>query len=177
MLQKNFPEISNRKKPTKIVCSGIPFTGSMHTDDTKRTDTLCDFVFNLPKPEITLNGNPISEYGNRALLTSENSGTNHSSTLYKEVFGTDSAEVIYEYTNDNRLNALIISDSYSNAIKPVLASHFNKTIFIDMRHYFHEYGDYFNLSDYISKHDIDFILYLGGFFTTTMDESYIINSY
>ena len=61
-------------------------------------------------------------------------------------------------TNRNHLeNILIISDSMSNPIRDVIASHFNKSIFINLDMYNSEIGE-FNIDDYISEYKVKKVL-------------------
>lgn len=177
MLKKDFSEVGNAKTPKSHYCSNVKFHGSLADNNPENYDTICEFEYDLPEYSITLNGKETEEYGNRSLYKSTIDDTDPSINHYREFFGKDSAEVIYQSDNNTGLNALIISDSYSNAIKPVLSSHFDTTVYIDLRHYLGEYGDFFNLVEYHDKYDFDLIIYLGGFYTTIMDESYNINYY
>ncbi|MER2108119.1 MAG: hypothetical protein ABS949_14380 [Solibacillus sp.] len=54
----------------------------------------------------------------------------------------------------NEINALIIRDSYTNAITSTLAAHFNEAHLLDMRHYTG------NLAELINENDINLILLL-----------------
>lgn len=177
MLKKDFSEIKNAKTPKSYYCSNVQFHGSLADNNPENYDTICEFEYNLPEYTITLNGNEVEEYGNRSTYKSTVEDTDPSINHYREFFGKDSAEVIYQSGNKTGLNALIISDSYSNAIKPVLSSHFDTTVYIDLRHYLGEYDEFFNLAKYHDKYDFDIIIYLGGFYTTIMDECYMINYY
>ena len=91
--------------------------------------------------------------------------TNH----YGEYYGVDYDEVIMNYKKRKKENLLIISNSFSNSINELIASHFNKTFIIDTRHYKN-----FNVHDYIKKNKISKILFImdsGGYFK---DDSYYL---
>lgn len=77
-------------------------------------------------------------------------------TDYQIAFGSCDYETIYDFKTENKPNVLVFGDSYINAMKKSLASHFNKTIYIDMRSNVGE----FSLDEYINKYDIDAILFL-----------------
>ena len=78
--------------------------------------------------------------------------TNH----YARYYGDDYAEVIFDYSNSDKENLLVLCTSYSNAIKDLLASHFNKTYYVDLRHY-----KDFDINSYIEKNNIDKVLLMG----------------
>jgi hypothetical protein len=50
----------------------------------------------------------------------------------------------------------VLCTSYSNAIKDLVASHFNKTYYVDTRHY-----KDFDVNEYIEENDIDMVLMMG----------------
>lgn len=177
IVAKDHPEIETAKKPKNAYCSNVRFHGSLSDGKPENYDTICEFEYDLPSYTVTVNGQSQEEYGKRSIYKNTVDDSDPTLNHYREFFGKDSAEVIYDYGNNTGINALIVSDSYSNAIKPVLASHFDKTVFIDLRHYLGEFGDYFNLNDYQEKYDLDVMIYIGGFYTTLIDESYQINNY
>lgn len=55
-------------------------------------------------------------------------------------------EIIYNYNRPEKENLLIISDSFSNAINEIIASHFNRTYIIDLRQ-----NKEFEPNEYIQK--------------------------
>lgn len=177
ILNNEFPQIGFPKKPMSTYCSNVKFYGSLTDGKEENYDMICDFEYALNNHDIFVNGIKVSEFGNREKYKTELIENDIKINHYKEIFGTDSAEVIYDYGNNTGINALIITDSYSNAIKPVLSSHFDKTVYIDLRHYLNQFGSYFDLKAYQEKYNFDVILYIGGFFTIVMDEAYLINNY
>lgn len=78
---------------------------------------------------------------------------------YIEYNGKDVDFLEYVFENGTDRNLLIIGDSFTNAIEPLLASHYHHTYAVDIRHY-PDY--YFSLSEFLSTHDVDDILVLGG---------------
>lgn len=182
MIMEKFPEIQDPKEPTGNFCSTAQFYGSLvkrsnFNLDSSIYDTICDFTYDLPTYQVTVNGESVSEFGQRSAYFKNEYDSNKGVNHYREFFGKDSAEVIYDFGNNTGVNALFISDSYTNAIKPVLSSHFDKAIYIDLRYYLGEFGDFFNLKDYIEKYDIDVVVYVGGMVTVYMDEAFNVNNY
>ncbi len=74
---------------------------------------------------------------------------------YMDFYGPDVGEVKYDYSNQNKDNLLILSSSFSNPINPLIASHFNKTYIVDLRHY-----ENFIIDDYLKKNDINKVLFI-----------------
>ena len=72
---------------------------------------------------------------------------------YWHVFNADH-EIMYDFQQDEYDNLLIVKDSYSNPLGILLAQHFNKTYLYDPRHIEE------SLEDYISKNNIDIVLFL-----------------
>lgn len=171
-----YPQVGFARKPQSAYCSNVRFYGSLSDGDMENYDTICEFEYDLPDYSVTLNHLPVAEYGNRTLYHQPVDDSDPTINHYREFFGADSAEVIYDFGQNTGINILILSDSYSNAIKPVLASHFDTAVFIDLRHYLKEFNEYFDLAAYQNLYQFDLILYIGGFYTTVMDESYNINS-
>ena len=75
---------------------------------------------------------------------------------YAGYYGDDYSEVVYDFQQPDKQNLLVFCTSYSNGIKDLIASHFNKTYYVDLRHY-----KAFNLDDYIEKNNIDLVLLMG----------------
>lgn len=76
-------------------------------------------------------------------------GYNH----YRDYYGGDFAEVMYDFHQEDQENLLVIAPSYSNSINKLVASHFNKTYFIDLR-----YNQSFDIDSYLKDKDIDKVL-------------------
>lgn len=78
---------------------------------------------------------------------------------YIEYNGEDVDFLEYVFENGAERNLLIIGDSFTNAIEPLLASHYHHTYAVDIRHW-PDY--YFSLSEFLSRYEVDDILILGG---------------
>ncbi len=120
-------------------------------------DKICKYIFKLPDYKLYINGQLTDENGNYSkYLKGEiyrEQGFDHYNSLYQRRRG----EIMFD-TNRNHLeNILIISDSMSNPIRDVIASHFNKSIFINLDMYYSEIGE-FNIDDYISEYKIKKVL-------------------
>lgn len=69
-------------------------------------------------------------------------------------FGNNWYEKRFEFNDDSKPNILIFCDSFCNVNQEWIASHFNTSVFIDLR----ANDGSFNLDEYIKKYDIDIIL-------------------
>lgn len=72
---------------------------------------------------------------------------------YSVYMGGDHAEVVMKTHRKELPNILIFGDSYTNAIEPFIAYHFNETRILDLRYY-----KDLNLYNYISKYKPDIVL-------------------
>lgn len=182
MVAKDYPQIGQAKEPKDSYCSTAKFYGSLvkrsnFNLDENIYDTICDFDYDLPEYDVYVNGQQVEEHGARSQYKNNEYSLEKGANHYRDFFGADSAEVVYDFDNNTGVNAIVISDSYSNAIKPVLASHFDKTVYIDLRYYLYEYGDFFNMKKCIEENDIDVVIYMGSMNVIYMDESFNINYY
>lgn len=73
--------------------------------------------------------------------------------FYAYYYGSDQAEIKYDFHNQERDDILIISSTYSNPINTLIASHFNKTYVVDLCHY-----ENFNIYEYMNKNKLKKIL-------------------
>ena len=78
---------------------------------------------------------------------------------YVSYYGADVDFLEYVSENGSNRNLLIIGDSFTNAIEPLLAAHYHHTYAVDIR----KYPDYhFSFSEFIAQYDVDDVLILGG---------------
>ncbi len=96
-------------------------------------------------------------------------GVNH----YGSFYGGDVGELIYDTKRNELKNILIISSSFSNALNPLVANHFNKTFVIDPRHYSRDMNEEFDINNYIIKNEIDEVLIFFDI-TAILDEKFIL---
>ena len=80
---------------------------------------------------------------------------------YGLFYGGDYAQV--EFRNPDastKRHLLIIGNSFSNAVKPLLARHFEDIVYIDLRHYEKTMRKTFSLSSCVSQYGITDVLFL-----------------
>lgn len=127
---------SNARK-TSLYTNKEKFT--VHQFQTKEHDTY-------------INGQK-TQYGNEESYFSGHYSTVDGYNHYRDFYGGDFAEVIYDYKQEDKDNLLIIAPSYSNAINKLIASHFSKTYIVDLR-----YNQSFDIDSYMKEKNIDKVL-------------------
>lgn len=77
-------------------------------------------------------------------------------------YGPDAACAVLDTGSEGTGKILLIGDSFDNALLKLLASHYDETHTVDLRAYTAEYGETFNITEYIEANSIDQVLYMGG---------------
>ena len=129
------------------------------------------YNFNFPKMEILNNRIGIT-YGHEIDYLNGIYSKHELANHYGDYYGGDSAEVVFT-TNKNKYNALILGSSYTNAIDKLIASHFNKTYDVDLRHYEKTFNEKFDIKEYIKKNKIDKVIILADY-NFLVDDSFDI---
>ncbi|MDA3845340.1 MAG: hypothetical protein PF505_02190, partial [Vallitaleaceae bacterium] len=97
-------------------------------------------------------------------------GVNH----YAVCFGYDKGLIGYNFDQEEKDNLLVFAASFSNPINELIASHFNHTYVVDLRHYEKDMGTVFDMDSFIKEHDIDKVLYT-GYYAFYAGEKFLIN--
>ncbi len=150
-------------KPVESVTFPVTFNGSMN-QQSGRTDSNEFFsVYRFAYPEMTveINGNRKASYGNQESYFNGKFSKMPLANHYANFYGGDIGQLHLETTRTDRDNLIVFSNSFSNAIAMLLASHFHHTWFIDLRYYESNMGKPFNIVNAIEQWDIDRILILG----------------
>lgn len=148
-------------KPNKEICLNSILDGSKSRTlgGTKYfNEQFCTYTYNLPNHFTYVNGISVENHGQYKQLLENPS----KQTTYGDWFGYDAGMLEYNYHNTKADNLLIIGDSFDNAINEVLASHFNKTYVVDLRHFKNDIGQTFNIINFIKGNNIDKVLFLGS---------------
>lgn len=130
-------------------------------------DIVSVYKFDLAKHETYVDGEEKS-YGDKDCFFEHKYETDDYINFYAEFYGDDYGEIIFNFNKPKKDNLLIISNSFSNAVNELIASHFNKTYVLDGRHYYNYTKEVIDLMEYIKKNDIDKVLYI-------MDYSFLEN--
>lgn len=160
-------------KHNGVSCSPLDFSGSKARVSGAThifKEKFCVYNFKLPKHKVYINGKEVESYG----LNSIDGITEISYELY---YGSNKAEIIFDYNNPDKENILIIGESYDNAILNLLSTHYNKTFSIDLRDYERVFGKPFDYKKYIDDNDIDKILLIGNIDFYRMSEFNLEGNY
>lgn len=176
MIKEKYPQIGEPKEPVDKKTSNVKFYGSLAKTsnyNVKNTnyDLISDYFYNLNNYDLYINGEKVEKYGLKDEYFNNVVDNNKEINHYRECFGPDTFEKKYDFGNNTGLNLLVIADSYSNCIEPVLASHFDTTIFYDLRY---KEQRTFDIKDVIKNNNIDIVMFMGGYFDIFMEEAYII---
>lgn len=172
LLAQNYPEISLPLKHDDLITfPGIEFLGAFarKTLYPIRAEKFEVLRFELPPYKIFVNGQE-SAYNKSIQYLAGNYSTVPYTNHYGEYFGEPEALVEYVVDNNSNRNLLIIGNSCSRPLQPMLAYHYHHTYNIDLR----EYKD-FSLSKFLSNYQVDDILILAGNVVGFTNDQWIIN--
>jgi len=143
----------------EVLIPGI-FYGSkgLTIGSTTYLDRISAYRFDFPAMEISVNGQPLPDYGDMEGLLSRNQPV----ISYAAVYGDDMGCMKLSTQRPERDNILIIGDSYDNALIKLLSSHFNDTHSVDMRYFPYVTGELMNLEEYVEENHISIILFAGA---------------
>ena len=126
------------------------------------------YRYQIPDHTTWIN-NEIMEYGKQKEYFNGNYNKDIWTNHYGDFYGMDYAEIVFDFNKKEKMNLLIISNSFSNCINELIASHFNKTFVIDLRYY-----EDFNIDDYIKNNNISKVLFIMDSENYFSKDSYII---
>ena len=144
----------------KEVLISAQFTGSHAAGAGSQiiTEPFYAYEFDFPAFQ-SITGSQVGDYGMQEDLAKAASIDPMS---YGQFYGWDDAEVVFDTGKTDADNILVIGNSYDNAILKLLATHFNRTYSIDLRHYERVKGSKFNFQEYMEQNDIDKVLFVGN---------------
>ena len=150
--------------PVETVEFPVFYNGSLNKDLGRDSsdEPFTVYRFDFPKMTVRVNGNRKNAYGRQdayfaGKYKKKDKLTNH----YSEFYGGDVGLVSFSTGDESKENILIFSNSFSNALDMLVASHFNNTYFVDMRHYKEDMNEKFNLTESIKKWNISKVMLLG----------------
>lgn len=150
-------------EPVETVEFPVMFNGS-YNKRLGRKDSDQHFTvyrFDYPAMTVRINGKKKKAYGRQETYfegkISKKKLTNH----YEEFYGGDEGIVEFCTDCDDKENIIIFCNSFSNAVKMLIASHFNHTYFVDLRHYQDDMGEKFNLTKSIKSWKVTKVMLLG----------------
>ena len=123
------------------------------------TEPFYAYSYAFPDMTVTIDGQPVGDYGDQANFLA---GTSEKNLSYGGFYGGDEGEVIFSTGTTDRGSLLVIGDSFDNAILKLLASHYDTLYSVDLRYYAHSMGRPFDLTAYTQAHGITNVLLLGN---------------
>lgn len=149
-------------EPVETVTFPVKFNGSLNKNSHKN-DSREDFTvyrFNYPEMKIDVGGKPRDRYGNQDAYFSGRYSTASYVNHYNSFYGGEVDVLHVETERADRGNLIVFSNSQSDALNLLLASHFHHTWIVDLRHYRGGSG-FFPLSRMVEQWDLDQVLILG----------------
>ncbi|MDO4746779.1 MAG: hypothetical protein Q4A70_00320 [Candidatus Saccharibacteria bacterium] len=136
-----------------------PFFGSgaQSTNNYTIEEEFSYYVFDLPEHDTFINGK-VGKRGHFEEYQTHDYNYDRTTNYYAYLYGGDEGEIRFDYHQPKKENLLMFVNSYSNPIDELIASHFNKTYIIDLRHYKQFMGKDFDLKNYISEKKINKVL-------------------
>lgn len=155
-------------EPVETVTFDVRFNGSLNKNISRKNsdEKFTVYRFEYPEMEIRINGKRKKTYGKQdayfnGKYNKKDAYTNH----YSEFYGGDEGLIEFDTGNEDKPNLILFSNSFSNAVNMLIASHFNHTYVIDMRHYKDDMGSKLNLTRSIREWDIQKVMLMGdGYF-------------
>jgi hypothetical protein len=134
------------------------------------SDNLVDCSFELP-PYTSLTHGAKQGQGrnNRFAYANGKMPKERYASHHTEYFGKDYGLVEYAVDRiSEKRKILIIGDSNDNSIEPLLAAHFSRSYFVDLRHFTKDTGKRFNLDTFIAQNGVEHVLFIGSDWTTIL---------
>ena len=132
--------------------------------------TFSFYTFDTPKMTVYINGKK-NTYGHMSTYEKGKYPTDELRNHYSYCYGGDYAQVEFQNKASQGGTLLVIANSYSNAVAPLLANHFTRTIFVDPRYYEDWAGSPFRLDAFCEKEGVDKVLYLADVAMFLTDEA------
>ncbi len=151
-------------EPVETVAFNAMFNGSYNKrlgrQDSDQPFTV--YRFDYPEMTIRINGKKKKVYGRQAeyfagKYSVKKKLTNH----YEAFYGGDQGLIEFCTEQPDKENIIIFCNSFSNAVKMLIASHFNHTYFLDLRHYYEDMGEKFNLTRSVKNWNVTKVMLLG----------------
>lgn len=130
------------------------------------------YNFDFPPMSITSNGKSVDDYG---VLWGNFDGDFADYMAYGVAYGEDIGCLVFD-TESDRENILIIGESYDNAIVKLLASHYNETYSVDLRHYARITGSELDISEFAAARGIQKVLLIGSGSFFTSEDFMLVNN-
>lgn len=162
--EKLIPAILGPNEPVRSLntyLTNLPFVGykGRLLNDITTTDAFKFIHTDLPDYQVIINDEP-GTYNNKQKYLEANVEVIDAFNYYGHCNGGDFGKVTFDFNQSDKPNMLVFVESFSNPLKEIVASHFNRTTYIDVRYYKETYGD-FSMDTFLKQNDIDIILFFG----------------
>lgn len=155
-------------EPVETVTFPVRFNGSMNKNlrlqDSKELFTV--YRFEYPEMKIEVNGLPKAAIGGQETYFAGRYSTNALFNHYGKFYGGDNELVHIETERTDRGNLILFSNSFSNAIVQLLASHFHHLWVVDLRYFEPVMKKNFHFSEILEEGNVQVMLLGDGVFFT-----------
>ena len=151
-------------QPAETVEFPFVFNGSYYkwAGMTDSDELFTVYRFEYPEMKIWINQKRRKAYGRaQQYFDGEINGQYPFTNHYGEFYGGDNGLIVFSTERPEKENILILSNSFSNAVDMLIASHFNNTIVVDPRMYEDQIGKDLPLEQLARSYGITKILLLG----------------
>ena len=150
-------------EPLETVEFNVMFNGSFNKQMKKKNsdEPFTVYRFDFPDMTVKINGKTKKSYGRWSTYFDGKMNKQPFTNHYEGFYGGDEGLVEFCTGDESKENVIVFGNSFSNAIVMLLASHFNHSYFIDMRHYGEDMGQKLNLTASIKKWKVTKILLIG----------------
>lgn len=153
-------------EPVEEVTFPVKFNGSINRhlklQDSKELFTV--YRFDYPEMKIVINGVPKASYGNQQLYFDGKYSRLEMINHYAKFYGGDTGIVHIETDRTDRGTLVVFSNSFSNPITQLLASHYHDLWVIDFRYYLAGQDKDFDFSKILEEGNVQVLLLGDGVF-------------
>lgn len=160
-------------EPAETVTFPVRFNGSLN-NNSHRTDSKEEFTvyrFEYPEMKLEIDGKPRNSYGNQEAYFAGRFSASSNANHYNSFYGGEVGVLHVDTGRTDRENLLVFSNSMSDALNLLLASHFRHTWIVDLRHYLGG-GAHFRIGEMAGQWGFDKVLILGDGYYFTQDFYY-----
>ena len=153
-------------EPVEEVTFPVMFNGSMNKNlklqDSKEPFTV--YRFEYPEMKIWINGLPKASIGSQEAYFAGKYSTNPLFNHYGKFYGGDNELVHIETDRTDRGNLIMFANSFSNAILPLLASHYHHLWMVDFRYFEPAMKKNINFTEILEEGNVQILLLGDGAF-------------
>lgn len=160
-------------EPVETVTFPAKFNGSLNKN-LHRSDSQEDFTvyrFEYPEMKLEIDGRPRNSYGNQEAYFTGRYSRGTQMNHYNNFYGGEVGLLHVDTGRTDRGNLVVFSNSMSDALNLLLASHFNHTWIVDLKHYGGGIGS-FHISGMAGIWEADQVLILGDGYYFSQNYTY-----